>query len=167
MADSTGIHSELGLEEEEKHDRVLGTFRCLIADLCQQFDGGHPGGPMSMAAFGVALYRYIMKYSPLNPTYLNRHRLVLSNGHTCLWQYVFMHWTGFPAMTFEQLKSYYSTQQASLCPGHPQIQHDGVEVTTEPLGQGVTNALGLAVATNTLAQRITDLNLSSSITRRR
>lgn len=150
MANVTGTNPELRFEEEEKCDKILRTFRCLVADLCQQFNGGHPGGAMSMAAIGIALYKYVMKYSPSNPRYFNRDRLVLSNGHTCLWQYIYMHWTGFRAMTFEQLKSYHSTRQDSLCPGHPQIQHDGIDVTTGPLGQGVANAVGLAVATKHL-----------------
>ena len=135
---------------EKKHEKILQTFRCLVVDLCQQFDGGHPGGAMSMAAIGLALYKYIMDFSPSNPTYFNRDRLVLSNGHICLLQYIFMHWTGFPAMTFEQLKSYHSIRRDSLCPGHPQIQHDGIDVTTGPLGQGVANAVGLAVASKHL-----------------
>ncbi|KAG8531026.1 uncharacterized protein KY384_004383 [Bacidia gigantensis] len=121
---------------------------------------------MSMAAIGIALYKYVMKYSPTNPKYINRDRLVLSNGHTCVWQYIFMHWTGFPAMTFKQLKSYHSPQQDSICPSHPQIQHDSVEVTTGPLGQGVANAIGLAVATkhlNALYSRL-DLDLPDNMT---
>ncbi|KAL9043849.1 MAG: hypothetical protein Q9214_002977 [Letrouitia sp. 1 TL-2023] len=150
MANGSVTRSRPQLEDEEKHDKVLRTFRCLVADLCQQFNGGHAGGAMSMAAIGIALYRYIMKYSPLNPVFFNRDRLVLSNGHTCLWQYIFMHWTSFRAMTFEQLKSYHSPRQDSLCPSHPQIQHDGIDVTTGPLGQGVANAVGLAVATKHL-----------------
>lgn len=72
--------SSLALEEFEKHDKVLRVFRCLIADLCEQFKGGHPGGAMSMAAIGVALWKYVMKYSPTEPTYFNRDRFVLSNG---------------------------------------------------------------------------------------
>ncbi len=146
MAISTGTHPDLEFEEEEKHGKNFRTFRCLIADLCQQFGGGHPGGPVSTAAIGIALYKYVVVYSPLNPKYPNRDRLVLSNGHTCLWQYVFMHWTGLPAMTFDQPKSYHYTRQDSICPGHPQIQHDSVESTSGPLGQGVANAVGLAVA---------------------
>ena len=150
MANGTATIPELGFEEEKKHDRILRIFRCLVADLCQQFNGGHPGGAMSMGAIGIALYKYIMKYSPSNPNYFNRDRLILSNGHTCLWQYSFMHWAGFRTMTFEQLKSYHSTRQDSLCPGHPQIQHDGIDVSTGPLGQGVATAVGLAVATKHL-----------------
>lgn len=73
---------DMALEELEKHGRVLGVFRCLIADLCEQFKGGHPGGAMGMAAIGVALWKYVMRYSPLDPSYFNRDRFVLSNGRT-------------------------------------------------------------------------------------
>ncbi|RDW68992.1 transketolase family protein [Aspergillus mulundensis] len=133
------------------HDIVLKTFRLLIADLCQQFGGGHPGGAIGMAAIGVALWRYVMRYAPHTPDFFNRDRFVLSNGHTCLFQYTFLHLTGYKNMTFEQLKSYHSEREDALCPGHPEIEHEGIEVTTGPLGQGVANAVGLAMATKNLA----------------
>lgn len=106
---------------------------------------------MGMAAIGLALWKYVMQYSPNNPDYFNRDRFVLSNGHTCLFQYTFLHLTGYKAMTFEQLKSYHSSNYDSLAPGHPEIEHEGIEVTTGPLGQGIANAVGLAMATKNLA----------------
>ncbi|KAH8674971.1 Transketolase, thiamine diphosphate binding domain-containing protein [Ilyonectria robusta] len=138
-------------EDAETIDLVLRQFRCLIADLCQQFNGGHPGGAMGMAAIGLALWKYVMKYSPSNPDYFNRDRFVLSNGHTCLFQYTFLHLTGYKQMTFDQLKSYHSARYDSFAPGHPEIEHEGIEVTTGPLGQGIANAVGLAMATKHLA----------------
>ncbi|KAK1585497.1 transketolase [Colletotrichum navitas] len=132
-------------------DFVLRTFRCLIADLCEQYKGGHPGGAMGMAAIGTSLWKYVMRYSPNNPNYFNRDRFVLSNGHTCLFQYTFLHLTGYKNMTLDQLKSYHSRRTDSLCPGHPEIEHEGIEVTTGPLGQGIANAVGLAAATKHLA----------------
>ena len=104
-----------------------------------------------MAAIGIALWKYVMRYSPSNPDYFNRDRFVLSNGHTCLFQYTFLHLTGYKAMTLDQLKSYHSARYDSFCPGHPEIEHEGIEVTTGPLGQGVANAVGLAMATKNLA----------------
>ena len=101
---------------------------------------------MSMAAMGLALWKHSMRYSPHNPSWFARDRFVLSNGHCCLWQYMFLHLTGYKSMTFEQLKSYHSSRPDSLCPGHPEIEIDGVEVTTGPLGQGLANAVGLAMA---------------------
>ncbi|KAF7521543.1 hypothetical protein G7054_g12399 [Neopestalotiopsis clavispora] len=113
--------STLELQDNEKTSLVLRTFRCLIADLCEQFKGGHPGSAMGMAAIGVALWKF-----------------VLSN-------------VGYKNMTIDQLKSYHSKRTDSLCPGHPEIEHEGIEVTTGPLGQGIANAVGLAMATKHLA----------------
>ncbi|KAF1807935.1 hypothetical protein P152DRAFT_463038 [Eremomyces bilateralis CBS 781.70] len=138
------------IDSSERIDKSLGEFRCLIADLTEQFKGGHPGGAMGMAAIGVSLWKYVMKYSPENPNFFNRDRFVLSNGHTCLFQYSFLHLTGYKNMTLDQLKSYHSSRIDSICPGHPEIEHDGIEVTTGPLGQGVANAVGLAMATKHL-----------------
>ncbi|ROV93648.1 hypothetical protein VMCG_08037 [Cytospora schulzeri] len=132
------------------HDLVLKTYRILIADLCQQFGMGHPGGAIGMAAIGVALWKYVMRYAPHSPDWFNRDRFVLSNGHTCLFQYSFLHLSGYKAMTFDQLKSYHSEHADSLCPGHPEIEIEGIELTTGPLGQGVANAVGLAMASKNL-----------------
>jgi dihydroxyacetone synthase len=134
-----------------EHSLVLNTFRLLIADLCQQFNGGHPGGAIGMAAIGVALWKYVMKYAPHTADWFDRDRFVLSNGHTCLFQYTFLHLTGYRSMTLDQLKSYHSDRTDTLCPGHPEIEHEGIEVTTGPLGQGVANAVGLAMASKHLA----------------
>lgn len=141
---------DLQLESHDKTQYVLKNYRALIADLCQQFNMGHPGSAMGMAAIGVSLWKYVMKYSPKNPNYFNRDRFVLSNGHACLFQYTFLHLVGYQQMSFEQLSSYHSDRWDSYCPGHPEIEHDGIEVTTGPLGQGIANAVGLAMATKHL-----------------
>lgn len=122
-----------------------------------------------MAVIGVALWKHMMRYSPENPSYFNRDRFILSNGkfcggieplsleinelsgHCCLWQYSFMHLVGYKNMTLDQLKSYHSDRTDSICPGHPEIEHEGIEVTTGPLGQGIANAVGMAIATKHLA----------------
>ena len=104
-----------------------------------------------MAAIGVALWGHVMRYSPHHPLWFARDRFVLSNGHCCLFQYAFLHLTGYSAMTWDQLKSYHSVLPDSLCPGHPEVEIDGIEVTTGPLGQGIANAVGLAMATEHLA----------------
>ncbi|KAK5118463.1 hypothetical protein LTR62_002977 [Meristemomyces frigidus] len=138
------------IESQDKTQFVLGCYRVLIADLCQQFNMGHPGSAMGMAAIGIALWKYVMKYSPSNPDWINRDRFVLSNGHACLFQYSFLHLVGYQNMTFEQLTSYHSDRWDSYCPGHPEIEHPGIEVTTGPLGQGIANAVGLAMASKHL-----------------
>jgi dihydroxyacetone synthase len=99
-----------------------------------------------MAAIGIALWKYTMRYAPHSPDFFNRDRFILSNGHTCLFQYTFLHLTGYKDMTFDQLKSYHSKRYDALCPGHPEIEHEGIEVTTGPLGQGISNAVGIAAA---------------------
>lgn len=83
-----------------------------------------------MAAIGVALWKYTMNYSPLQPDFINRDRFILSNGHTCLFQYAFLHLTGYKSMTLAQLTSYHSKRVDALCPGHPEIEHEGIEATT-------------------------------------
>ncbi len=98
---------------------------------------------MGMAAIGVALWKYVMQYAPHAPDFINRDRFVLSNGHTCLFQYTFLHLTGYKAMTFEQLKSYHSSRVDALCPGHPEIEHEGIEVTTGGSGNSVLHGSGL------------------------
>nr|BAJ11494.1 dihydroxyacetone synthase [Ogataea methanolica] len=134
-----------------EHDQIIKYGRALVLDIVQQYDGGHPGSAMGGMALGIALWKYTMKYAPNDPTYFNRDRFVLSNGHVCLLQYVFQHFTGLKSMTMDQLKSYHSNDFHSHCPGHPEIEHDAVEVTTGPLGQGIANSVGLAIATKNLA----------------
>ncbi|KAF1941221.1 hypothetical protein EJ02DRAFT_404898 [Clathrospora elynae] len=129
---------------------VLESFRLLIADLCQQFGMGHPGSAIGMAAIGVALWKYGMRYAPHQPDWFNRDRFLLSNGHACLFQYTNLYLSGYKAMTWEQLLSYHSERPDSLCPGHPEIEHEGIELTTGPLGQGIANAVGLAMASRHL-----------------
>nr|OQO30767.1 hypothetical protein B0A51_02463 [Rachicladosporium sp. CCFEE 5018] len=137
--------------DKDEIQLVLQSFRLLIADLCQQFNMGHPGSAIGMAALGVALWKYGMKYAPHTPTWFNRDRFLLSNGHACLFQYTNHYLANYKAMTWEQLLSYHSERPDSLCPGHPEIEHEGVELTTGPLGQGIANAVGLAIATKNLA----------------
>ncbi|ORX35624.1 transketolase [Kockovaella imperatae] len=131
---------------------VLNTIRCLAADLCQQYKGGHPGTVMGAAAIGVALWKHEMRYNPLNPDWFNRDRFVLSAGHACLLQYIFLHFSGYEAWTMEQIKKYHSpATSGSMAAGHPEIEYPGIEVTTGPLGQGIANAVGLAIASKQLA----------------
>jgi dihydroxyacetone synthase len=138
-------------ESQDIHDLALRTIRVLVADLVQQFNGGHPGGAMDMAAIGIALWKYTLMFSPHNPDYFNRDRFVLSNGHTCLFQYVFQHLSGYKHMSMEQLKTYHSKNPKGSCPGHPEVEFPGIEITTGALGQGITNSVGLAIASKNLA----------------
>ncbi|KAK4689319.1 dihydroxyacetone synthase, partial [Tremellales sp. Uapishka_1] len=120
--------------------------------LCQQYNGGHPGTVMGAAAIGVALWRYEMKYNPRNPEWFDRDRFVLSAGHACLFQYIFLHFSGYEAWTLDQIKRYHSpATSGSMAAGHPEIEYPGIEVTTGPLGQGIANAVGMAIASKQLA----------------
>jgi dihydroxyacetone synthase len=131
---------------------VLNTIRCLAADLCQQYKGGHPGTVMGAAAIAVALWKNHLRFNPLNPDWFARDRFVLSAGHACLLQYTLLHLTGYEAWTMDQIRLYHAnTATDSMAAGHPEIEFPGVEVTTGPLGQGISNAVGLAIAGKQLA----------------
>ncbi|KAF9040280.1 transketolase [Hymenopellis radicata] len=129
---------------------VINTIRCLGADLTQEYKGGHPGTVMGAAAIGVALWRFAMRYNPKNPEWFNRDRFVLSAGHACLLQYIHFHFTGYDVWTLDQLRTYHNPN-FGIAAGHPEIEFPGVEVTTGPLGQGIANAVGLAIASKNLA----------------
>lgn len=135
---------------QQQHQRITECLRVLVADIVQQFNGGHPGGAMGMIPIGIALWKYVLKFESKDPSYFNRDRFVLLNGHTCLFQYIFLHLTGYKNMTMDQLKLYHSRREDSQCPGHPEIEIPGIEITTGALGQGVANAVGMAIATKNL-----------------
>lgn len=129
---------------------VVNTIRCLAADLTQQFKGGHPGTAMGAAAIGVALWKHTLRFNPKNPTWFNRDRFVLSAGHACLWQYIQLHLSGYEAWTLDALKKYHNPD-FGIAAGHPEIEFPGIELTTGLLGQGIANAVGLAIAEKHLA----------------
>ncbi|XP_050209272.1 transketolase, chloroplastic-like [Mercurialis annua] len=132
--------------------RCVENVRMLIVDSVQNAKAGHPGMALGMAEVGYYLYRHVMKYVPTNPKWFDRDRFVLSAGHGCLLQYVCLHLAGFQSVQIEDLKRL--CKLGSRTPGHPEnIVTDGIEVTTGPLGQGVANAVGLALAEAHLAAR--------------
>lgn len=101
---------------------------------------------MGAASIGVALWRYLMRYNPSNPDWFARDRFVLSAGHACLLQYLMLHFSGYSAWTMEEIRNYHAPTMKGIAAGHPEIEFPGVEVTTGPLGQGIANAVGLAMA---------------------
>ncbi|EER19418.1 transketolase, putative [Perkinsus marinus ATCC 50983] len=128
----------------------INTIRCTAAEMVQKAKSGHPGAPMGCAPMGHALYAHAMKYNAANPQWWNRDRFVLSNGHACALQYVLMHLAGYKDVDMDQLKNF--RQLGSRTAGHPERELlEGVEVTTGPLGQGISNAVGLAIAQANLA----------------
>ncbi|XP_059628324.1 transketolase, chloroplastic-like [Cornus florida] len=132
--------------------RCVDNVRMLIVDTVQHAGAGHPGMALGLAEVGYFLYRHVMRYNPRNPKWFNRDRFVLSAGHGCLLQYVCLHLAGFQSVQIEDLKLL--CKLGSRTPGHPEnVVTDGIEVTTGPLGQGVANAVGLALAEAHLAAR--------------
>ncbi|KAK0735543.1 Transketolase, thiamine diphosphate binding domain-containing protein [Apiosordaria backusii] len=128
----------------EVDTKTINTIRVLAADATAHANSGHPGAPMGMAPVAHVLFNKIMRFNPKNPKWLNRDRFVLSNGHGCMLQYALLHLYGY-ALSIDDLKAFRTVD--SITPGHPEA-HDtpGVEVTTGPLGQGISNAVGLAMA---------------------
>ncbi|KAG5964883.1 hypothetical protein E4U58_003015 [Claviceps cyperi] len=123
---------------------AINTIRLLAVDATFNSNSGHPGAPMGMAPVAHVLFNKFMKFNPKNPKWLNRDRFVLSNGHGCMLQYALLHLFGYD-LSIQDLKDFRTVD--SKTPGHPEA-HDtpGIEVTTGPLGQGVCNAVGLAMA---------------------
>ena len=129
---------------------MAASIRALAMDAVQQANSGHPGAPMGMADMAVALWGRHLKHSPHNPHWFDRDRFVLSNGHGSMLLYAVLHLTGY-ALPIKELKNF--RQLHSKTPGHPEVGYTpGVETTTGPLGQGLTNAVGMALAEKLLAQ---------------
>ncbi len=128
---------------------MANAIRALAMDAVQQAKSGHPGAPMGMADMAVALWGQHLQHNPANPHWANRDRFVLSNGHGSMLIYALLHLTGY-ALPIEELKNF--RQLGSKTAGHPEVGHTpGVETTTGPLGQGITNAVGMALAEKLLA----------------
>ena len=129
--------------------RLANAIRALAMDAVQKANSGHPGAPMGMADIAEVLWRGVLKHNPKNPQWINRDRFVLSNGHGSMLQYALLHLTGYD-LSIEDLKQF--RQLHSRTPGHPEYGYTvGVETTTGPLGQGLANAVGFALAEKTLA----------------
>ncbi len=128
---------------------LANAIRALSMDAVQRANSGHPGAPMGMADIAEVLWRDHMKHSPGNPSWLDRDRFVLSNGHGSMLLYSVLHLTGYPLST-DDLRNF--RQLGSHTAGHPERDlHIGIETTTGPLGQGITNAVGMALAEKVLA----------------
>ena len=132
------------------HADMANAIRALSMDAVQAANSGHPGAPMGMADMAVALWGSHLKHNPANPNWLDRDRFVLSNGHGSMLLYSVLHLTGYK-LPIKELKNF--RQLHSKTPGHPEVDvTPGVETTTGPLGQGITNAVGMALAEKLLAQ---------------
>ncbi len=135
-------------DQATEHD-MANAIRALAMDAVQAANSGHPGMPMGMAEIAVALWSRHLSHSPANPAWANRDRFVLSNGHGSMLLYALLHLTGYD-LPIEELRRF--RQLHSRTPGHPEYGYaPGVETTTGPLGQGVGNAVGMAIAERLLA----------------
>jgi transketolase len=143
--------SMLGDDELEIRKLSIDTIRCLAMDAVQKANSGHPGTAMALAPLAYTLYRHVLRLNPGDTQWRDRDRFVLSAGHACVLQYALTHLCGFE-LSLEDLQSF--RQWGSRTPGHPERGHTpGIEVTTGPLGQGVANAVGMAMAERFLAER--------------
>ena len=131
------------------HKELANAIRALSMDAVQKAKSGHPGAPMGMADIAEVLWRDFLNHNPTNPLWANRDRFVLSNGHGSMLIYSLLHLTGYD-LSIDDLKQF--RQLHSRTPGHPEYGYaPGVETTTGPLGQGICNAVGMAIAERTLA----------------
>jgi transketolase len=132
------------------HNLMANAIRALAMDAVQQANSGHPGAPMGMADMAVALWSDHLKHNPTNPNWANRDRFILSNGHASMLNYAVLHLAGYK-LPMAELKNF--RQLHSKTAGHPEVGvTPGVETTTGPLGQGITNAVGFALAEKLLAK---------------
>ncbi len=129
----------------------IDTIRALSMDAVQKANAGHPGTAMALAPLGYTLFRRFLRANPEGRDWPDRDRFVLSAGHACVLQYSLLHLTGYP-IALSDLEQF--RQWGSLTPGHPERGHTpGIEVTTGPLGQGIANAVGMAIAERFLSDR--------------
>ncbi len=139
----------MSVSNTPKFSPLTGAIRALAMDAVQQANSGHPGAPMGMAEIAEVLWRRQLRHNPANPHWPDRDRFIMSNGHGSMLVYALLHLTGYD-LSIDDLKNF--RQLHAKTPGHPEFGYTpGVETTTGPLGQGITNAVGFALAEKVLA----------------
>ena len=142
-------------ENREGIRRMANAIRALAMDAVEAAKSGHPGMPMGMADAATVLFTRHLKFDPADPDWPDRDRFVLSAGHGSMLLYALLHLTGYPGITIDDIKRF--RQLGSPCAGHPEYGHaPGIETTTGPLGQGLGNAVGMALAERVLNARFGD-----------
>ena len=146
---STNSIDKVIRQDNGQRDELANALRALAMDAVQQANSGHPGAPMGMAEMAVALWRGHLRHNPANPAWPGRDRFVLSNGHASMLLYSLLHLSGYE-LAMSELRNF--RRLHSKTPGHPEVGlTPGVETTTGPLGQGISNAVGFALAEKLLA----------------
>jgi transketolase len=151
QVDTSVGNEKTGDAQPQLESLCINTIRTLAMDAVQKANSGHPGTPMALAPLAFVLWDRFLKHNPCNPHWPGRDRFILSNGHACMLLYAMLHLTGYD-MSLDDIKQF--RQWESKTPGHPEYHHvPGLEVTTGPLGQGVANSVGMAIAQRWLAAK--------------